>query len=138
MDKKIEEIIDELCVEFGIAKEDFMEEIKLQNRPIKKIRLNDFMEKITFEDGSVYEGETVNGRPHGKGKMIFNNSSIYEGEFANGGTWGEGKQTYPDGRIYEGDFYYDSHDEPIGEGKMTYPDGRIIEGRWKNCKFISK
>jgi hypothetical protein len=27
-------------------------------------------DKITFNDGSVYEGETVNGKPHGKGNAL--------------------------------------------------------------------
>jgi len=69
--------------------------------------------KFVYEDGSIYEGETVNGEPHGKGKLTFNNGSIYEGGF-----------------------YYDTHEQSVGSGRMTYPDGRTAEGRWRNCEFV--
>jgi len=90
----------------------------------------------TKDDSAVYDGDWVNGVPHGKGKLTYENGSVYEGEFAYGGMWGQGKQTYKDGRVYEGGFYYDTHDQPVGEGTMTYPDGRIVKGGWKNCKFV--
>jgi len=38
-------------------------------------------EKLTFENGNVYEGETLNGVPHGKGKFVFSYGSVYEGDF---------------------------------------------------------
>jgi len=27
--------------------------------------------KLTYRDGSVYEGDLVNGKPHGKGKLTY-------------------------------------------------------------------
>ena len=36
---------------------------------------------VTFSDGSVHEGEWVNGRKEGNGKMISSNGDVYEGEW---------------------------------------------------------
>ena len=44
------------------------------------------MEKITFENGTIYEGETLNGKPNGKGKKTWTDGSgkIEEGNWENG------------------------------------------------------
>lgn len=47
-----------------------------------------------FEDGSSYEGERINGRAHGKGKlMLSNRKGVYEGDFVKGKREGYGIQT---------------------------------------------
>ena len=66
--------------------------------------------KLTYNDGSVYEGDLVNGKPHGKGKLTYIYGSVYEGD------WVDGEQT--------------------GLGKMTYPDGKVDEGRFMNSEFV--
>ncbi|WP_461253746.1 hypothetical protein [Treponema sp. R8-4-B8] len=66
--------------------------------------------KVTYKDGSVYEGDLVNGKPHGKGKLTYIYGSVYEGD------WVDGEQT--------------------GLGKMTYPDGKFDEGRFMNSEFV--
>ena len=111
--------------------------------------------KMTFPDGSSYEGDFVNVMPHGKGKMTYADGSSYEGDFddngmpkgigkltrsdgtiyegegdfahANGKPEGRGKLTFSDGSIYKGDF---SNGKPHGEGKMIYPNGSTYEGGW--------
>jgi|GEM_PF-1374912 len=113
--------------------------------------------KQTFEDGSVYEGDYLNGKRTGKGKLLFTNGFIYEGDFLNDSLHGKGKLTAPDGNVgYEGDFADDRKngkgkmtynngciyegdfvdDKRNGKGKMTYPDGRVEDGNWKDGKFI--
>jgi hypothetical protein len=42
------------------------------------------MEKITLDDGSIYEGETANGKPHGKGKQIWADGTVEEGQWKDG------------------------------------------------------
>jgi len=37
-------------------------------------------EKLTFANGDVYEGETEDGIPHGKGKMTYADGKVEEGE----------------------------------------------------------
>ena len=34
-----------------------------------------------MSDGSRYEGEYWDGKPHGTGKRIFRSGAVYEGEF---------------------------------------------------------
>jgi len=41
-------------------------------------------QKITFKNGSIYEGEILNRMPDGKGKLTFPDGSVYEGEFLSG------------------------------------------------------
>lgn len=45
----------------------------------------------TYEDGSVYEGEEVNGKRHGVGKQKYPNGMRYIGYWKNDAINGEGK-----------------------------------------------
>jgi hypothetical protein len=49
---------------------------------------------------SKYEGETLDGWNHGKGKYTYANGVIYEGEFFKGEFHGEGTLIYPNGVTY--------------------------------------
>ena len=59
--------------------------------------------KETYETG-VYEGDFVDGKRHGKGKVVFSNGGSYEGDFVNGDFNGRGKLITPDGTVQEGQF----------------------------------
>ena len=38
--------------------------------------------QVLYEDGTLYDGERENGRPHGKGTLIFPESlGSYDGDF---------------------------------------------------------
>ena len=78
----------------------------------------------------VYEGDWLNGRPHGYGKKYDNGRLIYEGEWQNDKRHGHGKE-YVNGQLqYEGDF---QEDKRHGNGKLFQPDGTIsYEGRFRN------
>ena len=105
------------------------------------------VEERCFDKDSVYEGDFVNGVPHGKGKYRseeFNNRYVYEGDFVNDEQTGKGKKTYEGGTgkwrkmrgsVYEGDFV---KGEPHGIGKMTYANGWVEEGKWKDGEFLGK
>jgi len=59
--------------------------------------------KEKYEDGSVYEGESRNGKRHGRGKIIYRDGRVFEGEFENGVAQGTGKIAYSSGKLcYEG------------------------------------
>jgi len=60
--------------------------------------------KLTLQGGGVYEGELVNGKPHGKGKFTGPLFDVYEGDFVDGKWNGKGKYTFPGTFVYEGDF----------------------------------
>jgi len=75
-----------------------------------------------------YEGDTLNGKPHGIGKSTYiDNGMVYEGEFFNGKPQGKGKIMFPNGDVYEGEFY---NDRLHGKGKMIYADGTVEEQMW--------
>lgn len=63
------------------------------------------IEKLTLSDGSIYEGETENGLPHG-----------------------EGKYTYPDGNTFTGTV---AKNLPI-KGRIQTQDGIYYEGEFSN------
>ena len=46
---------------------------------------------------SKYEGDTLDGWFHGRGKYYFSNGVIYEGDFYKGEFHGEGVLIYPNG-----------------------------------------
>jgi hypothetical protein len=54
----------------------------------------------------VYEGDLVNGKFHGKGKLVYFDGSVYEGDWDEGEQNGKGKMTYTDGTVHEGTFVY--------------------------------
>jgi hypothetical protein len=55
--------------------------------------------KLTLPFDQVYEGELVNGVPHGRGKITtlkgHTKGLVFEGEFVNGVKHGMGKTIYP-------------------------------------------
>ena len=53
----------------------------------------DGLGKLTYNDGTIYEGEYKNGIKKGKGKLIYSGGKIYEGYFDNGLHDGEGFYT---------------------------------------------
>ena len=81
---------------------------------------------------SSYEGETFNGKPHGKGKCTYmDNGLVYEGDFINGKPHGKGKITFSNGDVYIGDFLESKFH---GKGKMIYADGTVEEQIWHDGK----
>jgi hypothetical protein len=115
-------------------------------------------EIIRYSDGSVYDGELIDGKKNGKGKLTRVNDDIYDGEWKddmwNGkgvfstkkgsvydGHWkdnkrnGRGKQTWADGEFYDGEW---KDDKRNGRGKQTWADGKFYDGEWKDDKKEGK
>jgi hypothetical protein len=90
--------------------------------------------KITYSYG-VYEGDVVNGKPHGRGKMKYSDGDVYEGDWKNGERHGKGTYKWTDGRVYVGDC---KDDLRSGKGVMTYANGDIYDGDWKDGKKHGK
>jgi len=97
--------------------------------------------KMTYSDdaflfkGSVYEGDWVDGIWHGKGKIIWADGDVYEGDFIDSLSHGKGKMTYTDGSVYEGDWI---DDQPHGKGKYTFADGRVYVGDFVEGELTGK
>ena len=69
--------------------------------------------RMTFPDGSSYEGEVLDGLPHGIGRRVYSNGSWYAGEWQSGQRQGWGvSQT--GGERYEGLW---AQGVPVGVGK---------------------
>lgn len=102
-------------------------------------------------DGSRYEGQFVNGRFEGEGKVFFGEELDYAGQFRNGLRHGQGK-AWANGHVYEGEWVNGrpegeftisfangtqykgqfSNGKPNGYGMMTYPNGQRYEGQWQD------
>lgn len=80
---------------------------------------------------SVYQGEFVDGKKHGRGKNTFNSHpdfEEYEGDFVDGVMHGRGKMVLKNRNVYVGDF---NNDFMEGNGTMTYrEDNSRYEGDW--------
>ncbi|MCL2722582.1 MAG: hypothetical protein FWD47_14730 [Treponema sp.] len=121
-------------------------------KPSSPIKKND---KITYDNG-VYEGDTFEGKHHGKGKFTGTNGKSFEGEWKYGkqhgkgiykdaneeydGDWvdgkshGKGKRSDNDG-VYEGDF---ENGSKHGNGKFIWKNGDVYEGDWNDGERTGK
>ena len=112
---------------------------------------------IKYNDGSVYEGETLGALRSGEGTLTYKNGDIasgsfsenelngkgtityangdsYEGYFKDGKKHGQGIQTYKSDNgynIYTGNF---TNDKRNGQGKLEYANGDVFEGEFKDDK----
>ena len=90
-----------------------------------------------FSDGVTIEwdGDCVNGKAHGVGKLIkYSNGeyeSTYEGEFQNGMVEGKGKFTHKDGSVREGNFVAG---QMTGKG-TAYKEGYEYVGNFINYRM---
>ena len=97
----------------------------------EKIKL-DNMRYFGLHREPLYEGELVNGKPHGQGKLTFEKfddkyESSFEGFFEDGIPI-EGKFFDRFGAIYDGKF--EKEDSERGKGKIIYKDGDKYVGEW--------
>ena len=84
--------------------------------------------KMSYQDGSIYDGCWVDCARHGHGMCIFGDGSKYEGEFREGHFHGHGEMTWNDGGYYAGDW---REGKMHGYGKEVRPNGTIRhEGEW--------
>ncbi len=109
------------------------------------------IQKLTLADGSSYEGQVVDGKPHGKGITMLENGDRYEGEMKNGFADGSGHYYGADGHDAKGQWENDLHHgfnivrnkdgryegnfingEPGGIGIYKWANGDRFEGEWKD------
>jgi hypothetical protein len=61
--------------------------------------------KCTFKNGLfAYEGEWLDGKMHGRGKLVLGDAGMYEGDFRLNEITGTGLRQWPDGSTYSGEF----------------------------------
>ena len=88
---------------------------------------------MEYTDGRKYDGDFMNGKMCGNGKMTFPNGLpfkvlSFDGEWENNKPHGKGKEIRANGDVYEGDFIQGKRH---GKGKYTTP-GYSYEGEWIN------
>ena len=84
---------------------------------------------VTFQDGAIYSGECVDGRPDGRGIVKYANRDVFTGGFKNGLRHGEGVLIFENGEEFEGSFHAD---RPVGLdffSSSTADGGRAGGGR---------
>ena len=81
------------------------------------------------EKQEYYEGDLVNGKRHGWGKLDLGNSVIHEGNFRYDKCTGWGKRTYADGSYYLGQW---KAGEREGIGTFYDVSGKVMCGIWEN------
>lgn len=79
-------------------------------------------------DGSVYTGEWRDNQMHGKGRMRWDNGDSYEGTWSDGHMHGKGVFTSANGDRFQGSFVVNQRE---GDGVLTRRNGERFEGRWK-------
>ena len=81
--------------------------------------------KLTSPDGESYDGLWANDVFHGQGTYIWANGAKYTGEWKNGVQDGYGIYFYTNGDKYTG---YFKNNKFHGKGKYTWADGSVQEG----------
>ncbi len=74
-----------------------------------------------------YQGELLNGQPHGFGVWKHPSGVTYVGEFIDGQWNGRGTWVHPDGIKYAGDWL---SGEYYGRGTLILPGGARYDGEW--------
>lgn len=80
-----------------------------------------------------YEGETTNGKWHGKGTITYKDGSIFEGSFVNGKMEGRGIMITAGGKTFIGDYkdnklWNGSGVDLLGEG--AFYEGEVVQGKY--------
>ena len=92
---------------------------------------------IEIAGNSKYEGEWLKNSKvkHGKGKITWVDGSIFEGVFKQGKACENGRMIHATGDVYQGQFL---GDKANGFGKYTREDGSSYEGFFKMNKHHGK
>tara|TARA_B100001093_G_scaffold370448_1_gene355423 strand:+ start:239 stop:1579 length:1341 start_codon:yes stop_codon:yes gene_type:complete len=86
---------------------------------------------ILKKNNGIYDGEFLNNKKHGKGKMIYENGEIYDGEWFGDIINGLGKMTFKSSDVYTGNFV---NNKIHGKGRIDYKNGDNYEGMWVDNK----
>ncbi len=91
--------------------------------------------EFTWNDGSRYVGDIVNGVLHGTGEIFFANGDYYKGDWLHGERTGKGEMLWKEGGQYIGDFVNGTLQ---GQGEYSYSDGRKYIGSFAESSFNGK
>lgn len=84
---------------------------------------------FTYAGGDQYQGQTLNGKRHGRGVYTWASGDRYAGEFQKGHRTGHGIYTWASGSRHEGEFLDGKFH---GQGMRTWTSGERYDGPWKD------
>ena len=87
---------------------------------------------FTFPNGARYEGQVINGKPNGFGINLFANGDRYEGEYLNGKSHGQGKNRHKERKFVRGNM---EGRNDGGDGKHI---GMLMEENTKGTFILAK
>jgi len=85
--------------------------------------------RIEYKDGSVFEGQVLEGMRHGYGEQKWVDGIKYTGYWENDNMSGKGKLEYPNGDIYD---CYWVNNKAKGFGELVRADGSRYRGEWED------
>jgi hypothetical protein len=89
-----------------------------------------------MDNEALYQGErNKDSQPDGRGVMVYSDGTIYEGEFVDGMCEGKGRLIHAFGDVYEGDW---DDNKAHGDGIFTTLDGTVYVGQWEDDKKHGK
>lgn len=91
--------------------------------------------KLKMSNGDMYDGEFQNDYQHGYGILYFAQGGKYTGSWANGKYHGRGKHEFASGDTYDGHY---ADGEMQGEGKFIYANGDKYVGQMYQSKRHGK
>jgi hypothetical protein len=92
--------------------------------------------KLMYNDGTVYEGYTLNGKRHGQGKFLDKSGNRYEGEWRDNLAHGYGFKVFrKDGGRHEGLYLKDKRH---GWGMYLWENGDKYIGEVSGCGCVRK
>ncbi|KAL4441157.1 hypothetical protein ABPG74_002107 [Tetrahymena malaccensis] len=94
----------------------------------KQLMTDPFLKLKKYKQ-SIFFGQYMNSKRHGKGLMIYNNGRLYEGLWENDLKHGKGFEKFPNCSVYEGQYV---NGKPEGIGTYTYFNGEVYDGQWVN------
>ena len=90
--------------------------------------------RTEYSDGTVYEGDSVDGKAHGTGTTKYANGDVYEGEWKDGQRHGTGTTKYANGDVYEGEWM---DGQRHGTGTMKVARGNLYKRVYSNGDLMS-
>ena len=89
--------------------------------------------RLTYPNGSVYEGNFMSGKPWGRGKATSSNGDSYEGGWKDGKRHNAGEVHYADGSCFVGTF---KDGKKHGRGVLTLENLDSVEGHWEAGELV--
>ncbi|KAG8461733.1 hypothetical protein KFE25_001351 [Diacronema lutheri] len=98
--------------------------------------------RFVHADGSVYEGETLNGARHGDGVLVVPPATkggvdvpgwTYKGRFRDNDVDGRGELVFTDGRRHVGGF---EAGRKHGKGRFIWAGGDYTDGTWEQGELV--